>query len=78
MPLLLGPTAVEDDADEVVADERTVEVFEHIGIDIAERAAGTVLVAIGKSLQYATFEVGSGVGRVTRIFGAAICGVASG
>ena len=59
---LLGPAVIEDDLDEIVTDERVVEVFEHIGINVAERAVRTVLVAIGEGLQDSAFETRAWMG----------------
>ena len=57
--LLLGLAAVEDDLDEVVTDERIVEVLQHIGIDGPERATGLVLHAIAERAQNPVLEIGS-------------------
>jgi hypothetical protein len=59
---LLGPAVVEDDFDEIVTNERRVEVFEHIGIDVAEGAARAVLVAIGDNPRTRGDQVGAGGG----------------
>jgi hypothetical protein len=56
---LFGPAVVEDYLDEIVADERSVEVFEHVGVDVSEGAARLVLVAIGEGLQDPPLEIGS-------------------
>jgi hypothetical protein len=57
----LRPAVVEDDFDEVVADECRIEMCQHVGVDVAERAAGTVPVAVGERLQDAAFEIGPGM-----------------
>src|SRR3977135_4611997 len=35
---------------------------EYVGVDVAERGAGTVPVTVGERLQYAAFEIGPGMG----------------
>src|ERR1700754_3415750 len=60
---LVRPAVVEDDLDEVVADERRVVMCQHVGVDVAEGALWPVPVAVGEGLQDAPFEVGPGVGR---------------
>jgi len=59
---LLRPAVVEDDFDEIVADERRIEMREDVGVDVAERAAGSVPVTVGERLKYAAFEIGPGMG----------------
>src|ERR1700747_1395487 len=54
---LFRPGVVEDDVDEVVADECGVEVLEHIGVHRAEGAIGAVLHAVVEGRQDAPLEV---------------------
>src|ERR1700739_128329 len=55
--LLLRPAAGEDDLDEVVTDERMIEVLQHIGIDGPECAAWPVLHTIGERSQDSVLEI---------------------
>ena len=53
--LLFGPAVVEDDLDEIITDERWVEVFKHVGVHVSEGAARPLLVAVGDRLLYPAF-----------------------
>src|SRR5246500_5969881 len=57
--LLLRPAVAADDLDEVVTDERIVEVLQHIGIDGPECATRPVLHTIGERPQDPVLENGS-------------------
>src|ERR1700751_1433215 len=57
--LVLRPAVAEDDVDEIVTDERIVEVLQHIGIDGPEGATRPVLHTIGERPQDPGFEIGS-------------------
>jgi hypothetical protein len=65
--LLLRPAAGEDDLDEVVTDERIVEVLQHIGIDGPEHATRPVLHTIGERTQNPVLEIGSRMGSGDRL-----------
>src|SRR6201995_1390466 len=57
--LLLRPAVAADDLDEVVTDERIVEVLPHIGIDGPECATRPGLHTIGERPQDPILEIGS-------------------
>src|ERR1700756_3271822 len=58
---LFRPGVVEDDVDEVVADECGVEVLEHIGVHRAEGAVRAVLHTVVEGRQDAPLEVRAGM-----------------
>jgi hypothetical protein len=58
----LGPAVVADDIDEIVADERCVEILEYVSVDVSESAVRAVLVAVVERSQYLALEIWSWVG----------------
>src|SRR5262249_21110382 len=56
---LFRPAVVEDDVNEVIADERLVEMFEYVGVDVSERGSWPVHIAFGERPQYPPFEIGT-------------------
>src|ERR1700709_1618416 len=56
-----GPVAVDNGCDEVVADERRVEVGQHVGVHRAESGTRSMLHTCREGLQDALFEVRSRV-----------------
>ena len=59
---LFGPGVVQDDVDEVVPDERGVEVLEHVGVHGAEGAVRAVLHAVVEGCQNAPLEIRARMG----------------
>ena len=58
----LGPAIVADDIDEIVADERWVEILEYVSVDVSESAVRAVFVAVVERSQYPALEIWSRVG----------------
>jgi arginine/lysine/ornithine decarboxylase len=58
----LGPAVVADDIDEIVADERWVEMLEYVSVDVSESAVRAVFVAVVERSQYPALEIWSWVG----------------
>jgi hypothetical protein len=62
----LGPAVVADDIDEIVADERWVEILEYVSVDVSESAVRAVFVAVVERSQYPALEIWSWVGAARR------------
>ena len=62
----LGPAVVRDDIDEIVADERWVEILEYVSVDVSERAVRAVFGAVVERSQYPALEIWSWVGAARR------------
>jgi hypothetical protein len=58
----LGPRVVADGIDEIVADERWVEILEYVSVDVSERAVRAVFVAVVERSQNPVLEIWSWVG----------------
>ena len=55
-----------DDIDEIVADERRVEILEYVSVDVSERAMRAVFVAVVERAQYPALGIWSWVGAARR------------
>src|ERR1700742_238408 len=58
----LGPAVVADDIDEIVPDERWVEILEYVSVDVSESAVRAVFVTVVERSQYPALEIWSWVG----------------